>query len=94
MKKDILEKAGEIIKKTRGIFLEKLTNQEKIILIDIDALRPKYKLSQLLIFQNVVAVILRNNLLRPISTTMCVLKLLIFLKKVNVATAIDEYMRH
>src|SRR5699024_8691007 len=46
MQKDILEKAGEIIKKDQGIFLEKLTNQEKTILID--ALRPKYKLSQLL----------------------------------------------
>src|SRR5690554_1548787 len=47
MQKDILEKAGEIIKKDQGIFLEKLTNREKTILID--AIRPKYKLSQLLI---------------------------------------------
>ncbi len=46
MQKDILEKAGEIIKKDQGIFLEKLTNKEKTILID--ALRPKYRLSQLL----------------------------------------------
>lgn len=46
MQKDILEKAGEIIKKDQGIFLEKLTNKEKTILID--ALRPKYRLTQLL----------------------------------------------
>jgi transposase InsO family protein/transposase-like protein len=46
MQKDILEKAGEIIKKDQGIFLEALTNQEKTTLID--ALRPKYTLSQLL----------------------------------------------
>lgn len=45
MQKDILEKTSEI-KKDQGIFLEKLTNQEKTILID--ALRPTYKLSQLL----------------------------------------------
>src|SRR5690625_2682903 len=46
IKKDILEKAGKIIKKDQGIFLEKLTHKEKTILID--ALRPKYRLSQLL----------------------------------------------
>lgn len=46
MQKDILEKAGEIIKKDQGILLEELTNQEKTILIDV--LRPIYKLSQLL----------------------------------------------
>lgn len=46
MQKDILEKAGEIIKKDQGIYLETLTNKEKTILID--ALRPKYSLSQLL----------------------------------------------
>ncbi|CDZ99668.1 hypothetical protein BN1048_00592 [Jeotgalicoccus saudimassiliensis] len=46
MQKDILEKAGEIIKKDQGIFLEALTNQEKTTLIH--ALRPKYKLYQLL----------------------------------------------
>lgn len=51
MQKDILEKTGEIIKKEQGIFLEKLTNREKTILID--ALRPKYKLSQLLSFINI-----------------------------------------
>lgn len=46
MQKNILEKAGEIIKKDQGIFLEELTNQEKTILID--ALRPTYKLFELL----------------------------------------------
>ena len=51
MQKDILEKAGEIIKKEQGIFLETLTNKEKAILID--ALRPKYKLSQLLSVVNI-----------------------------------------
>lgn len=51
MQKDILEKAGEIIKKDQGIYLEKLTNREKTILID--ALRPKYKLSQLLSVINI-----------------------------------------
>ncbi|TRM11458.1 IS3 family transposase [Lentibacillus cibarius] len=48
MQKEILEKAGEMIKKDHGIILEKLTNQEKTRLID--AFRPKYKLSQLLAF--------------------------------------------
>lgn len=48
MQKDILEKAGEFIKKNQGVFLERFTNQEKTILID--ALRPKYKLSLLLTF--------------------------------------------
>ena len=51
MQKDILEKAGEIIKKDQGIFLEALTNQEKTRLID--ALRPKYTLSQLLTLINI-----------------------------------------
>ena len=51
MQKDILEKTGEIIKKDQGIYLEKLTNREKTILID--ALRPKYKLSQLLSVINI-----------------------------------------
>src|SRR5699024_4867587 len=51
MQKDILEKAGEIIKKEQSIFLETLTNKEKAILID--ALHPKYKLSQLLSIVNI-----------------------------------------
>jgi len=46
MQKGILEKAGELIKKAQGIFLEEMTNREKTILID--ALRPTYKLSELL----------------------------------------------
>lgn len=51
MEKDILEKARELIKKEQGINLSKLTNQEKTILID--ALRPKFKLTELLTFINI-----------------------------------------
>lgn len=46
LERDILEKAGEIIKKDRGISLETLTNQEKAVLID--ALRDKYRLKVLI----------------------------------------------
>jgi transposase InsO family protein/transposase-like protein len=46
LEKDILEKAGEIIKKDQGINLAKLTNREKAVLID--ALRNKYRLTELL----------------------------------------------
>src|SRR5699024_953969 len=48
MEKDILEKAGALIKKDQGINLAALTHQEKTILID--ALRPKFKLTELLTF--------------------------------------------
>lgn len=51
MEKNILEKAGEIIKKDKGISLEELTNQKKTILIDF--LRPKFKLTELLTFINI-----------------------------------------
>lgn len=46
LERDVLEKAGDILKKEKGINLDKLTNQEKVFLID--ALRNKYKLSELL----------------------------------------------
>lgn len=46
LERDILEKAGEIIKKDRGINLATLTNQEKAVLID--ALRDTYRLKELL----------------------------------------------
>ena len=46
LERDILEKAGEILKKEKGISLDKLTNREKVYLID--ALRKKYKLKELL----------------------------------------------
>ncbi len=46
MERDILEKAGEILKKDRGISLKTLSNREKVVLID--ALRHKYQLKALL----------------------------------------------
>jgi len=46
LERDILEKAGELIKKGKGISLETLTNREKALVID--ALRDKYKLKELL----------------------------------------------
>ena len=46
LERDVLEKAGEILKKEKGINLDKLTNREKVFLID--ALRKKYKLKELL----------------------------------------------
>ena len=46
LEREILEKAGEILKKEKGISLDKLTNREKVCLID--ALRKKYKLKELL----------------------------------------------
>jgi len=46
LERDILEKAGEIIKKDRGISLATLTNREKAVLID--ALRDTYRLKELL----------------------------------------------
>ena len=46
LERDVLEKAGEILKKEKGISLDKLTNREKVYLID--ALRKKYKLKELL----------------------------------------------
>ncbi len=46
LERDILEKAGEILKKDRGINLKTLTNREKAVLID--ALRDKYRLKELL----------------------------------------------
>ena len=41
LERDILEKAGDILKKEEGINLDQLTNREKVFLID--ALRNKYK---------------------------------------------------
>jgi putative transposase len=50
LEKDILEKAAKIIKKDKGVSLEKLTNREKAIVIG--ALRSKYRLQELLdVFQ-------------------------------------------
>ena len=46
MQKDILEKAGEILKKDKGIRLSEISNKEKAELID--ALREKYRLKELL----------------------------------------------
>jgi len=46
LERDILEKAGEIIKKDQGINLATLTNREKAVLID--ALREKHRLKELL----------------------------------------------
>lgn len=46
LERDVLEKAGDILKKEMGISLDKLTNREKVFLID--ALRNKYKLNELL----------------------------------------------
>ena len=48
LEKDILEKTTDIIKKDPGINPEKLTNKEKIVVID--ALQNKYKLIELLHF--------------------------------------------
>jgi transposase InsO family protein/transposase-like protein len=46
LERDILEKAGEILKKGQGINLTTLTNREKAVLID--ALREKHRLKELL----------------------------------------------
>lgn len=46
LERDVLEKAGDILKKEKGISLDKLINREKVFLID--ALRNKYKLNELL----------------------------------------------
>lgn len=46
LERDILEKAGEILKKDQGISLETLTNREKAVMID--ALRGEYRLKVLL----------------------------------------------
>ena len=46
LERDVLEKAGDILKKEEGINLDQLTNGEKVFLID--ALRNKYKLKELL----------------------------------------------
>ena len=46
LERDILEKAGEILKKDQGISLETLTNREKAVVID--ALRDEYRLKVLL----------------------------------------------
>jgi transposase InsO family protein len=51
LERDILEKAGEIIKKDQGINLATLTNREKAVLID--ALRDKYRLKLLLDAMNI-----------------------------------------
>ncbi|NLX27103.1 MAG: IS3 family transposase [Lentisphaerae bacterium] len=46
LERDILEKAGEILKKDQGISLVTLTNREKAVVIDV--LRDKYRLKLLL----------------------------------------------
>lgn len=46
MQKDILEKAGELIKKEEGVSLAALTNREKATLVD--ALRTQYKVADLI----------------------------------------------
>ena len=46
LQKDVLEKAAELIKKEKGVDLITLTNREKTVVID--ALRCKYKLTELL----------------------------------------------
>ena len=46
LERDILEKAGEILKKGQGISLATLTNREKAVVID--ALREKHRLKELL----------------------------------------------
>jgi putative transposase len=46
LERDILEKAGEILKKDQGISLVTLTNREKAVLID--ALRQRYRLNVLI----------------------------------------------
>jgi len=46
LERDVLEKAGDILKKEKGINLDELNNREKVFLID--ALRSKYKLNELL----------------------------------------------
>jgi transposase InsO family protein/transposase-like protein len=46
LERDILEKAGEVLKKDRGISLKTLTNREKAVVIG--ALRDKYRLKVLL----------------------------------------------
>ena len=48
LERDILEKAGDILKKEEGINLDQLTNREKVFLID--ALRNKYKLNECYLF--------------------------------------------
>ena len=50
LERDMLKKAGDILKKEKGINLDKLTNREKAVLID--ALRDKYKLKELLFMLN------------------------------------------
>ncbi len=51
LERDILEKAGEILKKDRGICLKTLTNREKAVLID--SLRHKYRLKILIDMLNI-----------------------------------------
>lgn len=51
LERDVLEKAGELLKKEKGISLEQLTNREKTVLID--ALRKKYRLKELLCVLNI-----------------------------------------
>lgn len=51
LERDVLQKAGEILKKDEGINLEQLTNREKVTLID--ALRNKYRLKELLSILNI-----------------------------------------
>ncbi|MEE3399962.1 MAG: IS3 family transposase [Eubacterium sp.] len=46
LERDIYEKAAEVIKKDQGVSLKKMSNKEKVIVID--ALRDKYKLKVLL----------------------------------------------
>ena len=46
MEKDILEKAGEILKKAEGINPQNLSNRDKTLVID--ALKDKYRIKDLL----------------------------------------------
>lgn len=95
MQKDILEKAGEIIKKDQGIFLEKLTNKEKTILID--ALRPKYKLTQLLSIIDIPKSSYcyhKKQLALPDKYEDVRAKIIDIFEKTTVDTATVEYMHH
>ncbi len=51
MEKDVLEIAGELLKKGKGVSLQELSNQEKTVLID--ALRNRYQLQELLLLLDI-----------------------------------------
>lgn len=50
LENDVLKKAAELLKKDKGISLEKFTNRDKVIVID--ALRDRYLLKDLLVILN------------------------------------------